>query len=43
MDVITLMPRIIIKQRYMNDGAFEIGNQIWKSGSEELNFNDQNK
>ena len=43
MDEITLITIIIIKQRYMNGGAFEIGNQIWKSGSEELNFNDQNK
>ena len=27
----------------MDGGVFEIGNQIWKSDSDELNFNDQNK
>ena len=27
----------------MDDGAFEFGNQIWKSDSDGLNFNDQIK
>ena len=27
----------------MDDGAFEVENQIWKSSSDELNFNDQIK
>ena len=27
----------------MDDGAFEVRNQIWKLGSDELNFNDQIK
>ena len=40
MDGITLITRMIIKRRYTNGGAFEIGNWIWKSGPEELNFND---
>ena len=43
MDGGTLIRKIIIKQRYMNGGVFEIRNYIWKSGSEELNFNDWNK
>ena len=43
MDEVTLITKIIIKQRYVNGGVFEIGNQIWKSGSDELNFNGWNK
>ena len=43
MDGVTLITKIIIKQQYTNGRDFEIRNQIWKSGSEELNFNDQNK
>ena len=43
MDGITLITKIIVKRLNVNSGVFDIGNQIWKSGSEELNFNDWNK
>ena len=43
MDGIALITKTIIKWRYMDDETFEIGNQIWKSGSDELNFNGWNK
>ena len=40
MDEITLITKIIIKQLNVNSEVLGIGNQIWMSGSEELDFSE---